>query len=249
MFWITSFTSFYCMAVLKIKEKWEKSSFTFVERPCRNVTLVGAAVHLWPCLQGSIPKFAINKPKLSLLLERMTVIWYSGCDTMLPSTHLWKVQATLLILRHLNTIRLILLVFSPILCNYVQVSFWGSSYSHRITILLHFPVLLPLHRYPRLHLRVESLRPLDPLSKKKRKKKGWKKKKKRQLRLQTKEQGFSHQVITMIFAEFFKEPCLLCTCPNRTNTAKNFASITSPKFAENRMALSEDLSMLDLVSW
>ena len=56
-----------------------------------------------------------------------------------------------------------------------------------------------------------------------------KKKKKRQLRLQTKGQGFSHQVITMIFAEFCKEPCLLCTCPNRTYTAKNFASITSPK--------------------
>ena len=44
--------------------------------------LVGAAVYLWPNLQGSIPKFAIKKPKLPLLLEHMTVIWYSGCDTM-----------------------------------------------------------------------------------------------------------------------------------------------------------------------
>ena len=52
--------------------------------------LVGAAVYLWPNLQGSIPKFAIKKPKLSLLLEHMTVIWYSGCDTMLPSTHFEK---------------------------------------------------------------------------------------------------------------------------------------------------------------
>ena len=149
--------------------------------------LVGAAVYLWPNLQGSIPKFAIQN--LNCHFHWNTWQSYGTLDvTRCYPPPTLKIQATPLMLKLPYTVRVILLVLSPILCNSEQASFWGSTYSHRITILLHFLVLLPLHRYPRLHLRVESLRLLDPLSKK-RKKKGWKK---RQLRLQTKEQGFSH---------------------------------------------------------
>lgn len=159
------------------------------------------------------------------------VLWMWHDVTLHP---LWKIQATPLTLKLLYTI----------LCNSEQASFWGSTYSHRITILLHFPVLLPLHRYPRLHLRVESLRLLDPLSKKERKK-GWIKK-----AAETSDQRARFQSLGNyddIRWVFKKSPVYYI--PNIIITAKNFAYVTSRKFAENRMALSEDLSMLDLVSW
>ena len=131
--------------------------------------LVGAAVHLWPNLQGSIPKFTIKNLNCHFYwnTDSHMVLWMWHDVTLHP---LWKIQATPLMLKLPYTVRVILLVLSPILCNSEQASFWGSTYSHRITILLHFPVLLPLHRYPRLHLRVESLRLLDPLPKKEKRK-------------------------------------------------------------------------------